>query len=54
VEVWRTSNCSPGAEDIFVVVAKVRNGVVVCLYDEVLTVVRVMVLAGAKSLDDSM
>jgi hypothetical protein len=54
VEVWRISNCSPGAEDIFVVVAKVRIGVVVCLYDGGLTLVRVNILAGAKILEDSM
>jgi hypothetical protein len=39
---------------MFVVVAKVRIGVVGCLYEEGLTLVRVIILAGAKILEDSM
>jgi hypothetical protein len=54
VDVWRISNCSPGAEDIFVVVAKVRNGVMVCLCGEDLILERVSVLAGANILHDIM
>ena len=53
MEVWRTSNCSPGAEDILVVVANVRKGVVAWLYVDGL-MARVVVLAGVKILDDNM
>lgn len=53
MEVWRTSNCSPGAEDILGVVANVRKDIAVCLYGKGL-MVRVVVLAGAKTLDDDM
>lgn len=52
MEVWRTSNCSPGAEDILDVVANVRKGVDVRLLE--IGLVRVIVLAGAKILDDNM
>ena len=54
MEVWRTSNCSPGAEDILDVVANARKGVDTWLYEMGLVLVRVILLAGVKNLDDSM
>lgn len=53
--VWRTSNCSPGAEDILVVVVvRLRVGAICDLRIVGLKVVRKAVLAGEYSLEDSM